>query len=51
MLIWNVGDASGIMLTHGLILMRTYYAIFDRVRGNILQLEALCRVVLENIFI
>jgi hypothetical protein len=35
------------MLVHGLILMRKYYAIFDRVRGNILPLEALYRVVLE----
>jgi hypothetical protein len=31
----------GVMLAHGLILMRKYYAIFGRVRGNILPLEAL----------
>jgi hypothetical protein len=33
------------------ILMRKYYAIFGRVRGNILPLEALYRVVLEHIFV
>jgi hypothetical protein len=31
--------------------MRKYYAIFGRVRGNILPLEALYRVVLEHIFV
>jgi hypothetical protein len=48
MLIWKVGGARGVMLGHGLILMRKYYAIFGRVRGNILSLEALYRVVLEH---
>jgi hypothetical protein len=32
-------------------LMRKYYAIFGRVMGNILPLEALYRVVLEQIYI
>ena len=42
------GGHTGVMLAHALILMRIY-AIFDRVRGNILPLEALYRVVLEHI--
>ena len=49
MLTWKMGGARGVMLAHGLILMRKYYAIFGRVRGNILPLEALYRVVLEQI--
>ena len=49
MLIWKVVGARGAMLAHGLILIRNYYAIFGRVRGNILPLEALYRVVLEQI--
>ena len=43
------GGVQGAMLAHGLILMRKYYAIFGRARGNILPLEALYRVVLEHI--
>jgi len=38
------GGVRGAMLAHGLILMRKYYAIFGRVSGNILPLEALYRV-------
>jgi hypothetical protein len=49
MLTWKVGAARGVMLAHGQILMRKYYAIFGMVRGNILPLEALYRVVLEQI--
>jgi hypothetical protein len=48
MLTWKVGDAR-VMLAHGLIQIRKYYAIFGRERGNILPLEALYRVVLEPI--
>ena len=47
--VWGRGDARGVMLAHGLILMRKYYAIFGRVMGNILPLEALYKVVLEQI--
>ena len=32
------GGARGAMRAHGLILMRKYYAIFEKVRGNILPL-------------
>jgi len=31
MLTWRWGRARGVMLAHGLILMRKYYAIFGRV--------------------
>ena len=48
MLTWKMGGARGVMLAHGLILMRKYYAIFGRVTDNILPLEALYRVVLEQ---
>ena len=48
MLTWKVGGGcTGDMLAHGLILMRKY-TIFGRVRGNILPLKALYRVVLEQ---
>jgi hypothetical protein len=33
------GGAREVMLAHGLILMRKYYAIFGRIRGNILPLK------------
>jgi hypothetical protein len=49
MLTWKVGAARGIMIADGQILMRKYYAIFGRVRGNMLPLEALYRLVLEQI--
>jgi hypothetical protein len=45
--VWGV--ARGFILAHGLILMIKYYAIFDRVMGNIMPLEALYKVVLEHI--
>ena len=49
MLTWKVGGTRGVLLVHGPILIRKYYAIFDRVWANILPLEALYRVVLEQI--
>jgi hypothetical protein len=49
MLTWKVGSERRVMLAHGLILMRKYYAIFGRVKGNILPLETLYREVIEQI--